>query len=145
MKLRHIGITVNNLEKSLYFYCNLLGFKIEKRMEESGKFIDNISGLENVKVTTVKLSSPSHGPSGVMIELLKYHSHNTGVNRININHGGITHFALTVNNIKEIHQNLLKESIEFNCSPQLSEDGGATVTFCRDFENNLIEIVEISK
>tara|TARA_R100001377_G_scaffold63776_1_gene39373 strand:+ start:332 stop:766 length:435 start_codon:yes stop_codon:yes gene_type:complete len=144
MKIRHVGITVNDLDKSIFFYQDLLGFKIEKRMNESGDFIDNISDLKNVSVTTVKLSPPEGTSESVMIELLKYHSHKTDIERIDINNGGITHFALTVNDIEELYTRLTNANVEFSCKPQLSADGGAIVTFCRDFENNLIEIVEVT-
>ena len=142
MNLRHVGITVKNLEKSIFFYCNLLGFEIKKQMEEKGNFIDSISGLRNVLVTTVKMKHPDATSEG-MIELLNYKSHDTACNRMKINHGGITHFALTVSNIKAIHRKLLNNNIEFTCKPMVSDDNGAIVTFCRDYEGNLIELVEI--
>ena len=101
MKIRHIGITVKNLDKSLYFYQKLLGFTIAREMNESGKFIDNISGLENVKVKTVKLNSPEK--NGGMIELLCYESHPNNLSYEQIFKCGISHFALTVSNINEIY------------------------------------------
>ena len=69
--IRHTGIVVADLEASLKFYQDILGFSIVKKMDETGDFIDNILLLENVKVTTVKMASSS----GQMIELLKYQSH----------------------------------------------------------------------
>ena len=53
MKVRHVGITVSNLEKSISFYRDLLGFSVTKEMDESGQHIDNFSGLENIDVRTV--------------------------------------------------------------------------------------------
>ena len=110
-------------------------------MNESGGFIDSISGLENVKVKTVKLNSPEK--NGGMIELLCYESHLSNLNYEQIFRCGISHFALTVSNVNEIYKKLSSEGIKFNCKPMLSDDGGAIVTFCRDFENNLIELVEV--
>ena len=46
--IRHTGIVVKNLNKSLNFYKNLLGFKIKKRMIESGK-ADKLSRLKKLK------------------------------------------------------------------------------------------------
>ena len=34
--IRHTGIVVSDLEKSKNFYCNLLGFKVKKEMDEHG-------------------------------------------------------------------------------------------------------------
>ncbi len=141
MMLRHVGITVKDLEKSLFFYRDLLGFTVAREMNESGSFIDSISKLLNVKVKTVKLNAPNNG--GGMIELLCYESHKHDVSYRQITHCGISHFALTVSDIEAIHSKLTENGIAFNCEPLLSDDGGAKVTFCRDFENNLIEIVEV--
>ena len=140
MRIRHIGITVKDMNKSLSFYRDTLGFTVAREMDESGPFIDSLSGLKDVKVKTVKLNAPS--PEGGMIELLCYQSHNSDVSFENITTCGISHFALTVNNIESLYNKLRKLKIVFNCEPKLSDDGGAIVTFCRDPENNLIELVQ---
>ncbi len=57
--IRHTGIVVIDLEASLYFYCDLLGFKIVKQMEEAGDFIVTISSLQNDSSITVKTNSLS--------------------------------------------------------------------------------------
>ena len=94
MMLRHIGITVSDLDKSLFFYRDLLGFTVAREMNESGRFIDSISKLSNVKVKTVKLNAPSE--NGGMIELLCYESHKSDTSFNQIHNCGISHFALTV-------------------------------------------------
>ena len=71
MILRHMGITVSNLEEALFFYRDLLSLSVVKIMNEKGPHIDAFSNLVDVDVTTVKLKD-SHG---AMIELLYYHSH----------------------------------------------------------------------
>lgn len=137
--IRHTGIVVTELEKSLYFYRDLLGFQIAKQMEESGDYIDNILSLRNVKVTTVKMTSPSDQ----MIELLKYYSHPAEQKTREINEIGISHIALTVNDLNTEYRRLENEGIQFNSPPQLSPDGYAKVAFCRAPEGTLIELVEV--
>ena len=53
--IRHTGIVVDNLRKSLNFYKKLMGFKIKKRMIEKGIATDRLSRLKNTKVETVKM------------------------------------------------------------------------------------------
>ena len=137
--IRHTGIVVIDLETSLHFYRDLLGFQIAKQMEESGDYIDNISLLRNVKVTTVKLASLS----GQMIELLKYHSHPEEQKTRRICEIGISHIAFTVNNLDAEYERLKDKGIQFNSPPQLSPDGYAKVTFCRAPEGTLVELVEV--
>ena len=137
--IRHTGIVVVDLEASLSFYRGLLGFQITKQMEETGDCIDNISSLRNVKVTTVKMVSPS----GQMIELLKYYSHPVEQKTREICEIGISHIAFTVNDLNIEYERLKNKGIQFNSPPQLSPDGYAKVTFCRAPEGTLIELVEI--
>ena len=137
--IRHTGIVVADIEASLYFYRNLLGFQVAKQMEEAGDYIDNISSLRNVKVTTVKLTSPS----GQMIELLKYHSHPAEQKMREICEIGISHIAFTVDDLDFEYERLKDKGIQFNSPPQLSTDGYAKVTFCRAPEGTLIELVEV--
>ena len=137
--IRHTGVVVADLEASLYFYRDLLGFQIAKQMEEAGDYIDNISSLRNVMVTTVKLTSPS----GQMIELLKYHSHPTEQKKREICEIGISHIAFTVDDLDVEYGKFKDKGIQFNSPPQLSPDGYAKVSFCSAPEGTLIELVEV--
>ena len=137
--IRHTGIVVDNLESSLYFYHDLLGFQIVKQMEESGDCINNILSLRNVKVVTVKMTSPS----GQTIELLKYHSHPVEKKLREIFEIGISHIAFTVNDLEMVYKMLMGKGIQFNSSPQLSPDGYAKVAFCKAPEGTFVELVEV--
>jgi len=144
ISVRHIGLTVQDLELCVSFY-ELLGFSIEKKMFESGKCIDNFSSLEGVSVTSAKLRDENN--SSVMLELLQYHSHTSG-NDIGQNSRrpicdiGYSHFAISVDNLDDLYRKLSLLGTEFNCPPQTSPDGNVKITFCRDPEGNLIELVE---
>jgi len=141
ISLRHLGITVDNIEKMENFYCNLLGCEVYKIMQEEGACIDNFSGIENIKVTTSKMNLPGGG----LLELLKYHSPaNTSFPDQNrqIIEVGLSHLALTVDNLDLLYENLMKEGIVFLYPVQASPDGNVKIAFCRDPEGNLIELVE---
>jgi len=137
--IRHTGIVVADLETSLHFYRDLLGFRIAKQMEETGMYIDAVLSLHNVKVTTVKLVSPS----GQMIELLKYQSHPAERTVREICEIGISHIAFTVGNLDVEYKKLKDQGIPFNSPPQVSPDGYAKVAFCRAPEGTFIELVEV--
>lgn len=137
--IRHTGIVVTDLETSLRFYRDLLGFRIAKQMEEVGTYIDAVLGLQNVKVTTVKLSAPS----GQMIELLKYQSHPATQTIREICEIGISHIAITVDDLDDEYTKLKDQGIRFNSPPQVSPDSYAKVAFCRAPEGTFIELVEV--
>jgi catechol 2,3-dioxygenase-like lactoylglutathione lyase family enzyme len=138
-EIRHTGIVVTDLDASLYFYRDLLGFRITKKMEETGDYIDNVLSLQNANVTTVKLALPS----GQMIELLKYHSHIAEPKKRAIYDIGISHVALTVQDLDAEYEMLKDKGIQFNSPPQLSPDDYAKVAFCSAPEGTLIELVEV--
>jgi catechol 2,3-dioxygenase-like lactoylglutathione lyase family enzyme len=138
--IRHTGIVINNLEKSLRFYRDILGLKVQRDMLEQGEFIDNISDLKNVEVRTIKMSADD----GNLVELLWYKSHPREIRGAEeICSPGVSHLAFTVDDIDYQYKRLKEEGVEFHCPPQISPDGKAKVTFCHDPEGNLIELVEI--
>jgi predicted enzyme related to lactoylglutathione lyase len=78
-----------------------------------------------------------------MVELLNYQTHpelpdmSRPITRI-----GCSHFAMTVENLDETYDRLVEAGVEFNSPPQYSPDGFAKVTFCKDPDGSLVELVE---
>lgn len=138
--VRHFGIVVNNMEKSLHFYRDLLGLKVKADALEEGEFIDAILGLQKTKVRTIKMLADE---GNTLVELLwfqSYPSKKKGNDKIfNI---GFSHLALTVRDIDQMYEKLKEEGIKFNSSPQKSPDGKVKVAFCRDFDGLPVELVE---
>ena len=139
LNIRHTGIVVSNIEKSICFY-EKLGFKIQKDMMESGDYIDNFSDLKDVQVRTVKMSLEN----GDMIELLWYKTHPEKPDMTRkITQIGCSHFALTVSDLNHVYENMREDGVVFNSAPQYSPDGYAKVTFCKDPDGSLVELVEV--
>ena len=136
--VRHTGIVVADLDHVLGFWCEVLGFRVDRRMEEFGSDLDAVLGLEGVRVTTVKLAAPNGG----LIELLRFHSHpdkpkwsGTAFST------GLTHVALTVDDIEEVCARM----DEYGYEPEpwhRSPDGQVKMTYCRGPEGLLVELVE---
>ena len=138
--VRHIGIVVKNIENSLKFYRDIFGLQIQRSINESGKYIDNMLGFENVKVKTVKLFAPN-GPT--LIELLEFDAPKGRDLSNQINDLGASHVAFTVSNIDEMYKKLKQSGIKFNAPPQLTPDGYAKVTFCFDPDGTPVELVQV--
>ena len=140
LNLRHTGIVVGDLEAALHFYGELLGFKVTKRMDESGAYIDNMLGLQGVRVTTVKMVAPD----GNLIEILYYQSHpRKARDQREICEIGVSHVALTVDDLELEYRRLSDAGVQFYAPPQLSPDDYAKVTFCRDPDGNPVELVQV--
>lgn len=136
---RHTGIVVHDLASAQHFWCELMGFTLDRRMDESGSYVDAMLGLQNVGVTTLKLAAPD----GNLIELLKFHSHpeETTWGRT-IYATGLTHLAFTVDDLGAEYKRLSSHGISFHAPPQESPDGAVLVTFCEGPEGILLELVE---
>ena len=138
-QIRHIGLVVADLENALRFWRDVLGFRVEKRMEESGAHIDAMMGLEGVQVTTVKLAAAD----GNLVELLHFHSHpDQPVWKGTPYSTGLTHIALTVDDLDVACRTLSEWGVSFSAPPQLSPDGCAKVIYARGPEGVLLELVE---
>jgi len=137
--IRHAGLVVNNLEKSLNFWVDILGFKLVKKMVESGPKIDSILGLKNVMVTTAKLSDNN----GNLIELLKFHSHQSKKKWEGKPYStGLTHLALLVDNFDELVSKFSELGFKLKNKPVISDDNKVKVVYIETLEGLLLEIVE---
>jgi catechol 2,3-dioxygenase-like lactoylglutathione lyase family enzyme len=138
--LRHFGLVVRDLEASLAFYCDVLGLRVIRRMDEEGAFLDAVLAGNGVRVTTVKLGAES-GPT--LLELLYFQKPLANEVQVpSLFQAGPTHFAVTVTDLRAVHETLRDRGAVFLSTPECSPDGRALVCFGRDPEGNLIEFVE---
>ena len=142
IQIRHTGLVVANLEDALHFWRDLLGFRVEKQMDESGSHIDAMMGLKHVRLTTVKLAAPDER----MIELLHFQSHPDRPAWEGTPYTtGFTHLAMTVTDLDASCERLKSEGVVFSAPPQLSPDGSVKVTYGKGPEGVLLELVEVLK
>ena len=137
--IRHTGIVVTDMERSVEFYRDLLGLEPVIDFTEEGEYINAISDLTGVRLRMVKLVAEEGG----MVELLEYLSHpdqRAPGNRLC--EIGPTHVSFTVDDVDAVYQAWSDKGIPFNSPPQVSPDGKAKVTFCRDPDGTSLEIVE---
>ena len=138
--IRHTGIVVTNLNKAIDFY-SALGFEVKSKSIEEGEFIDQVTGLNGVKLEWVKLNAADDN----LIELLYYHSHPQIKDIIfqESNQLGCSHIAFGVDNILTTCEMIEKMGGNVVNKPSLSLDGKALVAYCHDLEGVLLEIVEV--
>ena len=139
--VRHVGIVVRDLARSLEFYRDALGLTIARDMKEQGLFIDEVLDYKNTRVHTVKLATIT---GNTQLELLSFDcpilSQRDATPVIAI---GITHVALQVDNLINLYAKLLSIGVRFQSPPRISPDGRALVAFCFDPDNNALELVEL--
>jgi catechol 2,3-dioxygenase-like lactoylglutathione lyase family enzyme len=92
LRLTHVGICVSDLERSLRFYRDLLGFRFEHELSVEGEPSDTLLRLRDVKLDATYLVR-----DGVRIELLRFASPAAPPPRTRAMHEhGLTHLSFRV-------------------------------------------------
>jgi len=138
--IRHTGIVVSDMQRSLHFYRDLLGLEVWADFEDNSEYTQQVTDLPGANIWMVKLKAKD----GVSIELLQYLSHPQGVPEpMRACDVGCNHIALQVDHIDAMYEKMVSAGIRFHSPPLLSSDGGAKATYCRDPEGVIIELVEL--
>ena len=140
ISIRHVGLVVDNIEKSFKLYKDILGFVPKVDYIEKGNFYEHLTGLKSGVARIVKCYSDN----GSCIEFIQYQSPSSKKRHKNITSDGFSDIALNVKNLESLHKKLLAIGLEFIGDPKLNPDKTAMVAFCRDFEGNLLELVQTS-
>lgn len=137
---RHVGIVVNDLEKSIHFWQELIGFKAVSDNIEPSPYIEELLSLNATNLRTVKFSDEK----GFIIELLKFNSSNKESDwQGDLSTTGLTHIALTVENIEKIVNRLNEFSYTSLSKIMKSPNGQVKVVFINGPENLKLEMVEV--
>ena len=138
----HTGITVSNLDRSLEFWQNVLGFEFSHRAHQTSEMASEITGVPGaeVKLAVVK------APGGHKIELLEYLA---PPDRKHVNlrpcDVGSVHVALTVDKLDAILEKIAASGWKAAGKPQTLKTGpnaGKRVVYVRDPDGTTIEFMQ---
>jgi catechol 2,3-dioxygenase-like lactoylglutathione lyase family enzyme len=138
----HTGITVSNLDRSLEFWQNVLGFEFSHRAHQTSEMASEITGVPGaeIKLAVVK------APSGHKIELLEYLA---PVDRKKVDvrpcDVGSVHVALTVDKLDAILEKIAASGWKAAGKPQTLKTGpnaGKRVVYVRDPDGTTIEFMQ---
>jgi catechol 2,3-dioxygenase-like lactoylglutathione lyase family enzyme len=140
----HTGITVSNLERSLEFWQNVLGFEFSHRAHQTGEMANEITGVAGaeIKLAVVK------APGGHKIELLEYLAPPDRKKHVDLRpcDVGSAHIAFTVNNLDGVLQKIAASGWKAAGKPQTLQSGpnaGKRVVYVRDPDGATIEFMEL--
>lgn len=137
---RHVGIVVNDLEKSIHFWQELIGFKIVSDNIEPSPYIEELLSLNATNLRTVKFSDKK----GFIVELLKFDSSTKESDwQGDLSTTGLTHIALTVENVEQLVNKLNEFSYTSLSKIMKSPNGQVKVVFINGPENLKLEMVEV--
>ena len=139
----HTGFTVADLERSLAFWRDVLGFEFSHRAHQKGELAEQITGVAGAEILIAVLKAPGH-----KIELLEYHA---PADRRRQNDRrpcdlGAVHLALTVDNLDEILDRIAASGWQAAGKPQTLTAGpnaGKRVIYVRDPDGTTIEFMQL--
>jgi catechol 2,3-dioxygenase-like lactoylglutathione lyase family enzyme len=136
---RHVGIVVKDLAKTSEFWVNLIGFRIHADAIEQSPYIDELLGIENPGLRTVKLIDEND----FIIELLEFSNYPSQEKWAgNLATTGLTHIALTVNDLETLTAKLKENGYELVSNIKKSPNGLVNVVFVTGPESLILELVE---
>ena len=134
-----MGIVVNDLENTRDFWIKTLGFKMHIEAKEESPYIDDLLAIKEPNLTTVKLIDSK----GFIIELLKFESYEVDQSWSgNLKTTGLTHIALTVNNLDELVGNLKNQNYQTLSEIKTSPNKKVKVVFVKGPEAIMLELVQ---
>ena len=141
----HTGITVSNLEQSLAFWQNVLGFEFSHRAHQTAELASEITGVAGAEISIAVVKAPG----GHKIELLEYlaPSDRKHVDLRPCDVGSV-HVALTVDNLDAVLSAIAASGWKAAGKPQTLQSGpnaGKRVVYVRDPDGTTIEFMEVPK
>jgi glyoxylase I family protein len=137
----HTGITVSNLERSLAFWRDVLGFELSHRAHHTGELASEVTGVPGAEISIAVLKG-----YGNKIELLEYLApkdrRHVDLSPCDV---GSVHVAFTVKNLDSVLNTIAASGWRIAGKPQTLRSGpnaGKRVIYVRDPDGTTIEFMQ---
>lgn len=137
----HTGITVRDLDASITFWRDVLGFEVLHRLELSGEFAEQITGVDDAHFLVAVLAGGGH-----RIELLQYlrpaERGHVSPRPCDI---GSFHVAVNVDDLDSAAEACAQRGWKLVGKPQTGVEGplvGSRFAYLRDRDGSIIELIQ---
>lgn len=121
MKWNHIGIKTADIDKSIHFYCDILGFRKLEEVEVLGKLYHFVGN------DTVKIEIEPCKPEDTQADMRR--------------HSGLYHLCFTVDDIEKTAAGLRERGVEFML-PVSQFRPDRKIAFIRDPDGVIIQLIQ---
>jgi len=133
----HTSLTVSDLERSVAFYTEKLGFQVEGRFEPKGPGIEQITALPGAHLKVAFLSL-----GDFRLELIQYLAPQGVKLDTATNNVGSAHIAFWVDDTMQTYQELKAKGVRFKGEPTRSRPGRPLAVYFWDPDGITLELVE---
>jgi catechol 2,3-dioxygenase-like lactoylglutathione lyase family enzyme len=124
LSIGHTGFVVSDMDRSVSFYRDILGFEVLDDVVREGDYIEAMVGVPGARVRTVFIDACGH-----TVELVEYLSGSGVPVEAANNAPGKGHISFWTSDIDADYEYLFSKGVEFVSSPQYGPTGGAAVYF----------------
>jgi catechol 2,3-dioxygenase-like lactoylglutathione lyase family enzyme len=100
-RLNHVGITVTDLDASLAFYCDVVGFELGFRTRAQGEWFDTLTHNEGADIEIVMLRL-----ADFTLQLVQYHAAGGETLPLAHHHVGNPHLCIEVDDVDARHERI---------------------------------------
>jgi catechol 2,3-dioxygenase-like lactoylglutathione lyase family enzyme len=142
LNTNHTSFTVSDVERSIVFYRDLLGFTLLSLAERPPGFAGLATGIPGAHLKTAYLEAPG----GHRLELIQY-LHPPGVKLDSrTNNVGSAHLALEVDNLPRMYRALKAKGVRFKGEPLEIPAGpnkGNLMVYMLDPDDFTLELIQV--
>ena len=120
-RVHHTSFTVSDLDRSLEFYCDLLGCEIIARQEKEGGYLAAIVGHPSAHVRMAHLRVPGEEH---VIELFEYVAPDGVKADVRPWNVGASHICFLVDDLPALYERLVEQGLTSFVSPPVEVDTG---------------------
>ena len=120
-RVHHTSFTVSDLDRSLEFYCDLLGCEIMARQEKEGGYLAAIVGHPDAHVRMAHLRVPGEEH---VIELFEYVAPDGAKADVRPWNVGASHICFLVDDLPALYERLVEQGVTSFVSPPIEVDTG---------------------
>ncbi len=140
----HTSFTVSNLDRTVAFFCECLGFELVSRAPRDPALVSRITGVEGADVLIAFLKAPGH-----TLELIEYRSPATKASvTARPCDTGFAHVAFNVDDAVAAAEAVQRYGVKPIAPPVAIDKGpnkGRKVVYVRDPDGVTIEFIEVGQ
>jgi catechol 2,3-dioxygenase-like lactoylglutathione lyase family enzyme len=137
----HVGLTVSDLEQSVAFYRDVLGFHVAyERGEVTAEYMPRLVGIPGARLKIVGLDIP-----GLHLDLVEYIEPKSGSAAGATSDTGNVHIGFTVDDLWNAYRDLLAAGVRFKSepvSPTTGPNKGGWAVYFVDPDGVTLEMIQ---
>lgn len=141
----HFGIQVADLERSVAFYGDLLGFELVAHWVRDQEYIQELVGYPGVELHVAVFRLPL---LDLFLEVLEYRNVDRQTVDPSTANPGTAHLCLYVDDLDQFHERLVDNGVRFVSevkSPNIGPNKGGKAVYMIDPDGIRVELIETQK